>query len=205
MDKALHTTHGRTTSHGLPHVKQNLHATAGQSHSGTTGRTVGRGKDSLSPSPSPKGRGVITISRAASLSLATPTFPCFPSLPPPSLAFPLFPSLPLALPLALHLDSSLFTLHLDSSLFTLHSSLRLFTLHLDSSLTYEIKEKEEKSGANLPYRPSDHARLYNFANVIQRAISYRQSSWWISISDNRHELTRLLERRHENARNAENG
>ncbi len=72
VDKALHTTHGRTTSHGLPHVKQNLHATAGQSHSGTTGRTVGRGKNSLSPSPSPKGRGVITNSRAASLFLASP-------------------------------------------------------------------------------------------------------------------------------------
>ena len=53
MDKALHTTHGRTTSHGLPHVKQNLHATAGQSHSGTTGRTVGRGKREEQPLPQP--------------------------------------------------------------------------------------------------------------------------------------------------------
>lgn len=80
MDKALHTTHVGTTSHGLPHVKQNLHATAGQSHSGTTGRTVGEVKS---------------------------------------------------------------------------------------------EEKEEKSGANLPYRPSDHARLYNFAEEIQRAVSNR--------------------------------
>ena len=79
------------------------------------------------------------------------------------------------------------------------------TVQVIPHITNEIKEKEEKSGANLPYRPSDHARLYNFAEEIQRAISYRQSSWWITISDNRHELTRLLERRHENARNAENG
>ena len=127
------------------------------------GEPQGEGRTASPPGPSPKGRGVITISRAASLSLASP----------PSLSFPLFPS--------------------------------LFTQILHSSLTYEIKEKEEKSGANLPYRPSDHARLYNFAEEIQRATSYRQSSWWITISDNRHELTRLLERRHENARNAING
>ena len=163
MDKALHTTHGRTTSHGLPHVKQNLHATAGQSHSGTTGRTVGRGKWEEQPLPQP-------LPKREGSNYHQPSCIAFPRFP----TFPFFPSLPLA-------------------------------LHLDSSLTYEIKEKEEKSGANLPYRPSDHARLYNFAEEIQRATSYRQSSWWITISDNRHELTRLLERRHENARNAENG
>lgn len=165
----MHTTHGRTTSHGLPHVKQNLHATTGQSHSGTTGRTVGRGKNSLSPQPLPRREGS---------NYQQPSCIAFPRFP----TFPCFPSLPLSSP---------------------RSSLRFFTLH--SSLTYEIKEKEEKSGANLPYRPSDHARLYNFAEEIQRATSYRQSSWWITISDNRHELTRLLERRHENARNAING
>ena len=62
----------------------------------------------------------MTISRAASLSLATPTFPCFPSLS-------------LALPLALHLDSSLFTLH---------SSLRFFTLHLLMKLKKKRRNQE---------------------------------------------------------------
>ena len=37
----------------------------------------------------------------------------------------------------------------------------------------ENKEKDDKSSANLPYRPSDHARLYNFAEEIQRAVSNR--------------------------------
>ncbi len=44
MDKALHTTHGRATQHGIPHVKQNLHTTTGQSHRGTSGGTVREGR-----------------------------------------------------------------------------------------------------------------------------------------------------------------
>ena len=69
----------------------------------------------------------------------------------------------------------------------------------------KIKEKEEKSAANLPYHPSDNWRLRNFANVIQRATGYRQSPRWMTESDRPHELTRLLERRHENAQNAKGG
>ena len=80
MDKALHTTHGRTTSHGLPHVKQNLHATAGQSHSGTTWRTVGRGKNSLSPQPLPKREGSNYHQPSCIAFPRFPTFPFFPSL-----------------------------------------------------------------------------------------------------------------------------
>ena len=44
MDKALHTTHGRATQHGIPNVKQNLHTTTGQSHRGTFGGTVREGR-----------------------------------------------------------------------------------------------------------------------------------------------------------------
>ena len=44
MDKALHTTHGRATQHGIPNDKQNLHTTTGQSQRGTFGGTVREGR-----------------------------------------------------------------------------------------------------------------------------------------------------------------
>ena len=44
-------------------------------------------------------------------------------------------------------------------------SLSLAFFLFNSSLTYENKEKEDKSGAKLPYHPIVNARCCNFANV----------------------------------------
>ena len=64
------------------------------------------------------------------------------------IAFPLFPSLSLV-----------------SHRFPRFPSLSLAFFLFNSSLTYENKEKEDKSGAKLPYHPIVNARCCNFANV----------------------------------------
>ena len=203
MDKALHTTHERATQHGIPHVKQNLHTTTGQSHRGTSGGTVreGRGevksegkereregKRGKATQPScdernPKGTGQTQPKGTGQTQpkgteqtqpkgtgqtqpqdrkgegkpipiktngLHLPSSLSYGSLGLRSVqlgcvAFPLFPSLSLSFPIFPYLSLAFF----------------LF----NSSLTYENKEKEDKSGAKLPYHPIVNARCCNFANV----------------------------------------
>ena len=50
-------------------------------------------------------------------------------------------------------------------------SLSLAFFLFNSSLTYENKEKEDKSGANLPYHPIVNARCCNFANVKSKQLT----------------------------------
>ena len=50
-------------------------------------------------------------------------------------------------------------------------SLSLAFFLFNSSLTYENKEKEDKSGANLPYHPIVNARCCNFANVKPKQLT----------------------------------
>ena len=50
-------------------------------------------------------------------------------------------------------------------------SLSLAFFLFNSSLTYENKEKEDKSGAKLPYHPIVNARCCNFANVKPKQLT----------------------------------
>ena len=67
------------------------------------------------------------------------------------IAFPRFPSLSLSFPR--------------------FPSLSLAFFLFNSSLTYENKEKEDKSGANLPYHPIVNARCCIFANVKPKQLT----------------------------------
>ena len=55
--------------------------------------------------------------------------------------------------------------------FPLFPSLSLAFFLFNSSLTYENKEKEDKSGANLPYHHIANARCCNFANVKPKQLT----------------------------------